>query len=289
MVGGPNGAGKSTYTTAHYRNRHPTIDPDEIARADGLDDTSAWAEANRRARSFLNARESFVIESTLAGRDPDRPSTYIAMMHEARALGYRVDFVFIALDAPAMHVLRVADRVRRGGHDIPTELVTARYWVSTGVRLGQGYDAADGFVLLNASAAGSFRILVVAEHGEASYLSATVPEWADRGLGTRLDLLRSRDQQRVLERARASVRDPQRMGCTVTTGIVRGQVVATGAGHVALALDDNDERLGLPEGSIVLVPATCPSETVLERWVRYDVDRRLPQLGNEAIERSSAD
>ena len=78
------------------------------------------------------------------------------MMREARELGYRVDFVFIALDAPEMHVLRVATRVEEGGHDIPTDLVLARYVVSTGVRLGQGYDAADTFRLLTSSAPGSF-------------------------------------------------------------------------------------------------------------------------------------
>jgi predicted ABC-type ATPase len=87
------------------------------------------------------------------------------MMGEARELGYDVDFVFIALDAPEMHVLRVATRVEDGGHDIPTNLIVARYAVSTGVRLGQGYDAADTFRLLTSSPAGSFRVLVVAEHG----------------------------------------------------------------------------------------------------------------------------
>ena len=99
-----------------------------------------------------------------------------------------------------------------------------------------------------------------------------------RGLGERLTLLREHDMRRVAERARERVGDAQRMAYVVAEGVVHGEVVAIGAGHIAFALGARDERLGLPEGSIAVVAATAPAERLLGLSFRYDIDRRAPVL-----------
>jgi predicted ABC-type ATPase len=48
-------------------------------------------------------------------------------MREAKALGYEVHLIFICLDAPENNILRVRERVARGGHDVPAEDVLRRY------------------------------------------------------------------------------------------------------------------------------------------------------------------
>lgn len=91
-------------------------------------------------------------------------------------------------------------------------------------------------------------------------------------------LLRERDMQAVAERARERVGDPRRIAYVVGEGAVNGEVVAVGAGHVALALAARDERLGLPAGSIVIVPVTAPAERLVGLSFHYDIDRRAPAL-----------
>jgi hypothetical protein len=97
-------------------------------------------------------------------------------------------------------------------------------------------------------------------------------------MGQRLTRLRERDMQRVAERARERVADPERMAYVIGEGAVHGEVVAVGAGHIAFALGGRDGRLGLPAGSIAIVPATGPAEHLLGLSFRYDIDRRAPDL-----------
>ena len=48
-------------------------------------------------------------------------------MRDCRADGYKVNLVFVALDSPGLNVRRVAERVSRGGHDIPEDVIRRRY------------------------------------------------------------------------------------------------------------------------------------------------------------------
>ncbi len=45
----------------------------------------------------------------------------------ALAMGCRLDLFFVGLANPELHVQRVADRVRRGGHHIPETKIRERY------------------------------------------------------------------------------------------------------------------------------------------------------------------
>jgi predicted ABC-type ATPase len=49
-------------------------------------------------------------------------------MREARAAGYRITFVGVALQDPELNVKRVALRVSEGGHDVPRDRIIARYF-----------------------------------------------------------------------------------------------------------------------------------------------------------------
>jgi predicted ABC-type ATPase len=249
-----------------------------MARDEDLDAGAAWVAAHKRAQAYLASSTSFVIESTLAGRDATRPSTYIAMMHEARRLGFQVDFFFIALDSAKLHVARVGDRVAAGGHDIPRDLILSRYGISTTVRLPEGYDAADNTVVLDASGPTPFSTLLIAERGEAAHLSTSLPEWVTRGLGQRIEMLRTRDLQRIVARARDVLGDPDRDAYIVTTGRVFGTVVTVGAGHIAVELRGKDNLGGLPEKSLAILRSGAPSIRLVGETIDYDVDLSTPAI-----------
>ena len=48
-------------------------------------------------------------------------------MDRCRKAGYRTALIFVTLDSPDLNVLRVAERVSRGGHAIPEDVIRRRY------------------------------------------------------------------------------------------------------------------------------------------------------------------
>jgi predicted ABC-type ATPase len=123
---------------------------------------------------------SFLVETTLAGRDPARPSTYLKLMAEAKSYGFRVDLTFIALENADAHVARVADRVAAGQHDIPESLIRERYTLSLD-RAAEALRIADHALLIdNSSVTTPFREVVEIDGQKVIVTNDDVPQWAYR-------------------------------------------------------------------------------------------------------------
>jgi len=115
VIAGPNGGGKSTFVRALNL---PSIDPDRIAAeyGEGFTDSAnirAAREALRLTRERLAQRQSLILETTLAGRQPLR------LMGEAREAGYLVLLAFVVPNAQDDTRFRIDNRVLEGGHNIP--------------------------------------------------------------------------------------------------------------------------------------------------------------------------
>lgn len=132
VVGGPNGAGKTTTAARilpHGLLEGQFLNADFMARAiSPHDPASAAIEAGRmmleRMRRYRAERRSFSFESTLASLG------FARFLREARADGYLVRLGYVTLPSPDLAVHRVAQRVLRGGHDIPEPVIRRRYWRS---------------------------------------------------------------------------------------------------------------------------------------------------------------
>jgi predicted ABC-type ATPase len=183
VVAGPNGAGKSTYTQgARVLWGMAPIDADAIARETGSDSAAAWAEGLRRCRDAIAAKRSFLVETTLAGRNPDRPSTYLSLMSEAAANGFRIDLTFIALESPEAHVGRVEDRVNAGLHAIPQDKILARYHLALR-RLPDAIRVANHVRIIdNSSVADPFRPVLEIDEGRLVVISEALPAWVQGAL-----------------------------------------------------------------------------------------------------------
>lgn len=129
VLAGPNGAGKST-SARHLLQGALSVD--EFVNADviaaGLSafrPEEAAIAAGRvmltRLRELAAQGVDFAFETTLASR------SFAPWLREQRDAGYRVHLVFLALPSAELAIQRVADRVRRGGHHIPDEVVRRRY------------------------------------------------------------------------------------------------------------------------------------------------------------------
>jgi predicted ABC-type ATPase len=134
VLAGPNGAGKSTSVRRILKGAlqvNEFVNADTIAQGlSGFSPESVAIGAGRlmlaRLRELASARKSFAFETTLASR------TFAPWLDNRRREGYRVTLVFLWLSHADMAVERVADRVSRGGHDVPELTIRRRY--SAGLR-----------------------------------------------------------------------------------------------------------------------------------------------------------
>lgn len=174
VVAGPNGAGKSTLVSHRVARRIPVVNPDDIAvelpAVGGRpDERRAGAPALKRRSELLEAGASFAIETTLSG------SSTLRFMAAARAARHKVTLVYVGLVSSDLSALRVASRVRRGGHKVPVSAVYRRY-PDTLARLPRAIALADRTLILDNSGARR-RLLLSVEHGRVRFLARDLPVW----------------------------------------------------------------------------------------------------------------
>lgn len=129
IISGCNGAGKTTasYTVLpEILGCREFVNADEIARGlSPFNSESMAIEAGRlmlkRIEELLEKEETFSIETTLATK------SYINLVRRAQAKGYSVKVLFFWLNSPELALQRVAERVAKGGHNIPEPVIRRRY------------------------------------------------------------------------------------------------------------------------------------------------------------------
>ncbi len=131
VLAGVNGAGKSSVGGAAFRaSGADYYNPDEAAHAllaasRGLGQAEAngmaWAQGTRLLRQAIAERLDFAFETTLGG------STITRLLVEAASQGIEVYLWYAGLSGPDLHIERVRNRVRKGGHDIPEPDIRRRY------------------------------------------------------------------------------------------------------------------------------------------------------------------
>jgi predicted ABC-type ATPase len=132
VVAGPNGAGKSTLVAGILSDNPRTyLSADKIALDLAIAEPlslqfAAGAEFLKRCDAQLLAGKSFVIETTLSEK------AWKNYFERAKSLGYRIEIAFVFLDSADACVARVAERVRRGGHNVPEDDVRRRFTRSLG-------------------------------------------------------------------------------------------------------------------------------------------------------------
>lgn len=129
VIAGPNGAGKSTAAPALLRDLLGLVEfvnADILARGlSGFNPEGAALQAGRimlsRLKRLASDGADFAFETTLAAR------SYAPWLRELQGRGYAVHLVFLWLPSPEAARARVQDRVRRGGHSIPDDVIRRRY------------------------------------------------------------------------------------------------------------------------------------------------------------------
>lgn len=170
IVGGPNGAGKSTSAERVLRGAlsvNEFVNADVIAQ--GLSayrpESAAVAAARamlERLRLLARERRDFAFETTLAGRGHAR------WVDGLRSDGYRAHLVYLSLPSAELALARVAERVRRGGHDVPADVVRRRFVAGLRNLCGIYRDAVDAWQVYDNSDLTGPRLIASGRHRGSS-------------------------------------------------------------------------------------------------------------------------
>ncbi len=124
IIGGVNGVGKSSFTGVLKGSRNDLgtiIDVDKITAELGGNALAGGKAAVTKIRECLQRGVSFTQETTLSGFKTEQTAK------QAREAGYSVRLYYIALDTAQESLERIANRVKRGGHDIAQDDVVRRF------------------------------------------------------------------------------------------------------------------------------------------------------------------
>lgn len=153
IIGGVNGVGKSSFTGVlkeRCTDLGTIIDVDKITAELGGNALAGGKAALKKINECISRGVSFTQETTMSGRRTEATAQTVAEK------GYRVRLYYIGLDSAAESISRIANRVKRGGHNIPAPDVERRFagrWEAVSKVLpycdeAEFYDNDNGFVLV---------------------------------------------------------------------------------------------------------------------------------------------
>lgn len=129
IIAGPNGAGKTTFATnflPRYAECMEFVNADLIASA--LSPFVPDRAAFRAGRLMLEQIHlladrgiDFGFETTLAGKG------YVSLLHNLKGRGYSIHLFYLWVRSIDIALERIADRVHRGGHNVPEDVVRRRF------------------------------------------------------------------------------------------------------------------------------------------------------------------
>ena len=173
IIGGVNGVGKSSFTGVlkeRSTDLGVIVDVDRITAELGGNVLTGGKAALRKIRECIDKGVSFAQETTLSGYKTE------ATAKQVKDMGYHVRLFYIGLDSAEESISRIENRVKRGGHDIPSDDVVRRFasrWEAVAKVLpycdeAEFYDNGNGFTL-------------VAEYrnGELRTIGSRVPQWLE--------------------------------------------------------------------------------------------------------------
>jgi predicted ABC-type ATPase/GNAT superfamily N-acetyltransferase len=129
VLAGSNGAGKTTASRTLLAERMKLmtfVNADIIAQGlGGFNPDAVATEAGRimlqRLDELAAAQADFALETTMSGL------SLAVSLQRWKDAGYSIHLVYFWLANPELAVARVAERVRKGGHNVPEDTIRRRY------------------------------------------------------------------------------------------------------------------------------------------------------------------
>ena len=131
VIAGPNGSGKTSVTSKilqhEWMEDSVYINPDIVAQEkfgdwnsmDAIKKAVVYCEEWRE--KCLTERKSLIFETVLSAKDK------IDYIERAKKIGFFIRIFFVCTESPSINASRIAQRVMKGGHDVPIVKIISRY------------------------------------------------------------------------------------------------------------------------------------------------------------------
>lgn len=173
-LAGPNGAGKTTFYYAHLQNAGLRfVNTDVLARELGIGPYVAARMAGGIRGELMRQQESFVFETVFS----DPAGEKLAFLRSTVEAGFNTILCYIGTASAEISEERVALRVSRGGHDVPTKKLEERF-----PRILANLKAAlavlpNVWVFDNNDLRTPYRLVALVQSGRVVKLQRPVPRW----------------------------------------------------------------------------------------------------------------
>ena len=180
VVSGINGSGKSTLVERFNNQSNieslPLVNPDNLAtmiKHDHQGDLDILIKAGKQAiimrDDFLKKKQSFIIETTLSGKNE------LKFIEKAKLNGFKIKLVYISVRNIVTSRSRVSDRIKKGGHAVPVTDQIRRFDRSFN-NLKKAMDLSDRILIFDNSTT-KHRLLLVIDNNKIKFLSKDLPNW----------------------------------------------------------------------------------------------------------------
>ena len=183
VVAGPNGSGKTSVTSKILQHKwledSVYINPDIVAqeRFGDWNSKEAIMKAVKYCENWreecLSERKSLIFETVLSADDK------VDFIERAIEAGYFVRLFFVCTNSPTINAARIANRVMKGGHDVPITKIISRYQKSLSRCKYLSRKAQRVYLYDNTTDNADAKLLVRFANGEiVKRYTEYIPEWA---------------------------------------------------------------------------------------------------------------
>jgi len=171
---GPNGSGKTTF---YHMLLEPAglrfINADLLAHELHVDAYQAANLGDAIRRALVGQGESFVFETVFSDPVGDKRR----FLQDAVRAGYTVVVYYIGVSSPTVSEERVALRVAKGGHDVPTDKLVSRFPRTLSNLMAAIQELPHVVVFDNEDLNTPFRHVATFEDGKAVEVHKPIPRW----------------------------------------------------------------------------------------------------------------
>lgn len=191
IITGSNGAGKSTvgytYLPENIQKNYTVFDGDKIAllkKRDLLKTIKSLKEAGKIADDWMY--KQFADQTKTAIKTGDhfayeghfRNVTTLNVPKKFKKKGYKLTLIFMGLSDPDQSELRVLDRARHGGHNVPLYEIESNFYGNL-VMLNKNYKLFDELLVIDTSKSFRHEVLLQMSDGKLSFYTEPkdLPAW----------------------------------------------------------------------------------------------------------------
>jgi predicted ABC-type ATPase len=131
-----------------------------------IDSYLASSVASYLTQKLFETNQSFCFETVMSHHSK------IELLQQARKLGYKTYLYFVFTENPDLNVLRIAERVKKGGHNVSEEKVKSRFDRSIGYLPEAAAIADNTYIIENSTA---FDPIIYLEDGRKTIINEGYP------------------------------------------------------------------------------------------------------------------